>query len=97
MSDKVFEKQVEVLKESAANSPQFQKALIKLWQNPKFSGSFSGSHNTTNCLKYDLGIEIQEDTVKKILTSLPTFSMFMRLSKRHKTRKFTVHGSFQVN
>jgi hypothetical protein len=77
------------------DSEQSSRHISSLWQNKEFTGAFAGVIFFKHSLYYELGITVSESKLRKILAHVPAFSLFMRLSKRHKVRHYTIHGSFQ--
>jgi len=73
-----------------------EEQIRKLWQDPTFSGSFTGLLTFKNELFHQKKIDVSQRTLQKILNSIPHY---LQNSIRHKTflrRPYFVHGWLQL-
>jgi hypothetical protein len=52
--------------------------LKKLWQDPTFSGSFSGAKTFQACLKLEKNIDVSLKTIYSVLKEIPTYIIHQR-------------------
>ena len=62
--------------------------IQELWLNPLFSGAFTGIRNFSLLLKTDLGYNVPESRLRRILNREPTFVIHQRRPRRFQRRKF---------
>jgi hypothetical protein len=78
---------------TSESDEEFSKKIIALWNDPDFSGSFSGVANFQACLHFEKNLTVSRQKLIKILSSDPDFVLETKPSFKHyKRRKTSVFG-----
>jgi len=62
--------------------------ILKLWKNPEFIGGFRGLRSFRLLLKTDIGVDVSENRLRKILNREPIFLIHQRRPQKFERRKF---------
>ena len=71
-----------------SNETLSDQEILRLWKDPLFPASFSGSRNTQLILKTDFGVEVPLSRINPILHEEPIFLIHQRRHKKIQRRKF---------
>ena len=66
--------------------------LLQLWRDPNFSGSYRGAKTFQILLKTDLGIDVSESRLYRVLQQSPIFLMHQRKYRPIIRRSYNVHS-----
>ena len=66
--------------------------LIRLWKNIDFSGSYRGIATFQVLLKTDLGIDVSQSRLYRVLQNEPIFLMHQRKYRPVKRRSYITHS-----
>ena len=66
--------------------------LLKLWTNIDFFGAYRGVHLFKVLLKTDLGIDVSESRLYRVLRNSPIFLMHQRKYRPILRRSYNVHS-----
>ena len=68
------------------------KQILELWSNIDFLGAFRGVHYFQILLKTDLGIDVSESRLYRVLQNEPIFLMHQRKYRPIKRRTYITHS-----
>ena len=72
--------------------PISDEELLKLWSNIDFYGAYRGAHLFKVLLKTDLGIDVSESRLYRVLQQSPIFLMHQRKYRPIIRRSYNVHS-----
>jgi hypothetical protein len=64
------------------------KKILEIWRNPSFSGSYLGIKSFKILLKTDLGIDVSENRLFKVLKSDPIYLIHLRPQRKFDRRHY---------